>query len=88
MRKLTGAFGSAGSLLATGVGGLLSVVFIASMLGGNVYKTECVTATGLHAEGWELPTSVPFLWSAGEGCEETTLTRVALGKVGIMSKVD
>ena len=72
---------------ATAVGYAFSGLFIAFMFAGGVYKTECTTADGRHAEGWALGDSIPYMWSAGPDCEEHTLTRVLLGKAGVMDEV-
>ena len=66
------------------VGYVIGALFIAAMLGGGVYKTECTLPDGRHAEGWALGDSIPYLWDAGDGCEEHTLTRVLLSEAGVM----
>lgn len=70
------------------LGALVGVVFIAAVLGGGIYRTECVTANGLHSTGWTAEGAVPYLWSPGDPeCRAHTLTRVLLGKAGVMSDV-
>lgn len=77
----------AGSAIAAALGGLLAVLFIAAMIAGGIYKTECISADGRHIEAWGLEGAVPYLWQPGEGCEAHTLTRVVLGKVGVLEDV-
>jgi hypothetical protein len=75
------------SVIAAGLGYALGAVLLILMFAGGVYRTECTLPNGVHTEGWELGDSLPYLWSPGEGCEAHTLTRIALGELGIMSKV-
>jgi hypothetical protein len=87
-RRLTHAVTGALALLCGVLGAMLSVAFIVLMIAGNVYRTECTLPSGVHTSGWEFPTSIPYLWSAGDGCESHTLTRYLLGKVGVMREVN
>jgi hypothetical protein len=70
------------------VGFAIGVVFVLLLIGGSVYKTECIRPEGLHTHGWELAESWPYLTGAHPGCVNHTLTRYVLGKVGVMSDVD
>jgi hypothetical protein len=73
-------------IAAAAIGYALGAVFVALMLGGGVYRTECTLPDGRHSEGWDMPASMPYLWDPGEGCEAHTLTRHLLGKAGVMSE--
>ena len=75
-------------VVATGLAFLFVGLFFVFMFGGGVYRTECTLQNGLHTKGWELGGFPPYLWSAGQNCEETTLTRYVLGEVGIMDEID
>jgi hypothetical protein len=77
----------AGSLASAALGGLLAILFIAAMIAGGIYKTECITEDGHHITGWGLEGALPYLWQPGKGSESHTLTRVVLGKVGVMEDV-
>lgn len=83
-------FGSIAATVGSGalavVGTLVGLLFVALMIGGNTYRTECVLPDGRLLKGWDFPVYLPYLYDAGEGCEETTLTRYLLGEVGVMSE--
>jgi len=69
------------------VGYALAGLFILAMLGGGVYRTDCVVE-GRHSESWGLGGDIPYLWSSGDPrCEDHTLTRYVLGKVGLMKEL-
>ena len=74
---------------ASAVGAVLAVVFIALMVGGSVYRTDCVSDSGTHTRSWGLEGDFPYLWSPDDNsCEAHTLTRYVLGQVGLMGPVD
>lgn len=78
------AFGVVAATIGYGIG----VLFLALMLAGGVYRTECTLENGTHTEGWDLGDSVPYLWSPSDDrCEAHTLTRYVLGKVGVMEEL-
>jgi hypothetical protein len=80
------ALGEGGLRLAgLAVGGAF---FLLVVVGGGVYRTDCVTSTGAHEKSWRLGDTIPYLTGAHEGCEQHSLTRYALGKVGVMSDVE
>lgn len=72
------------------IGGLVlgATFFVLVVVGGGVYRTDCDTHTGAHAKGWELGGTLPFLQSAHADCENHSLMRYALGKVGVMPDVE
>lgn len=66
---------------------LLTGVVLVVMLAGTVYRTECTYSNGAHTVTWGLEDGFPYLWSPGnQACEAHTLTRYALGDIGILSK--
>jgi hypothetical protein len=70
------------------LGVVVGVVFIAMVVGGGIYRTECIMGNGTHTVGWDAEGAVPYLWSPGDPrCRAHTLTRVLLGKAGVMSDV-
>lgn len=71
-------------------GGLLFVLFFAAVVvGGGVYRTDCVSNSGQFTRTWGLEGDIPYLWSPDDShCQVHTLTRYVLGKVGIMGDVD
>ena len=75
--------------LAVGLlGAVLGVVFIAMLIGGGIYHTECISDNGTRSVGWDAQGDIPYLWSPNDPrCQTHTLTRVVLGKVGVMSDV-
>ena len=80
-----GALGIAGAV----IGGAVAVAFIALMLGGGVYRTECSLDNGVHTKDWGLEGEIPYLWSPNDSrCQTHTLTRYVLGKVGAMADLD
>ncbi len=67
--------------------GALTGVVLVVMLAGTVYRTECTYSNGAHTVTWGLEDGFPYLWSPGnQACEAHTLTRYALGDIGILSK--
>jgi hypothetical protein len=71
-----------------GVFVLSAVVFLVVIVGGGVYRTNCVTRGGTHEKSWRLGDTIPYLTGAHEGCKQDSLTRYVLGKVGVMSDVE
>jgi hypothetical protein len=70
-------------------GGVLALLFIAFMLAGSVYRTDCVYANGTHTSSWGLEGYIPYLWSPDDNrCEAHTLTRYLLGQVGVMGRLN
>lgn len=56
------------------------------MVGGGVYRTECLTSNGRVVTDWGAKGDIPYLWSPSRGnCRPHTLMRYVLGKVGVMS---
>jgi hypothetical protein len=78
------------TLAVTGaaVGYALGLLFVLLLIGGSVYSTECLRPEGVHTHGWQLGETVPYLTHADPYCENHSLTRYVLGKVGAMSDVD
>jgi hypothetical protein len=70
------------------VGFAIGVVFVLLLLGGSVYRTECSRPEGVYTHGWQLGETFPYLTHAEPNCENHSLTRYVLGKVGAMSDVD
>lgn len=70
------------------VGGLAAVVlFLVVVVGGGVYRTDCVTSSGPVTD-WGPQGDIPYLWSPSDSrCRAHTLMRYVLGKVGVMSAV-
>jgi hypothetical protein len=65
------------------------VFFLAVVVGGGVYRTDCISNSGQLTRTWALEGDIPYLWSPGDNhCQAHTLTRYLLGKVGIMGDVD
>ncbi len=80
-----GGFGLAFALLGVAIG----VLVIALMIGGGIYRTECSFDDGTHTIGWDAQGDIPYLWSPNDRrCQTHTLTRVLLGKVGVMSDIE
>jgi hypothetical protein len=74
---------------ASAIGVVLAMVVIAFVVGGSVYRTDCISDTGTHTRSWGLEGDFPYLWSPGDNrCEAHTLTRYLLGQVGLMRHVD
>lgn len=69
------------------VGYVIGVVFVVLIIGGSVYRTECVLPNGELSHGWELGETIPYLTGAHPNCEDHSLTRYVLGKTGAMSDV-
>lgn len=71
------------------VGGSLALVFfLVVVIGGGVYRTDCVLASGQIAHGWGLEGDIPYLWRPGDPrCQAHSLSRYVAGKVGLMSDV-
>ncbi len=65
-----------------------AMFFVLVVVGGGVYRTDCVTRTGVHAKGWELGGTLPYVQGAHTDCENHSLMRYVLGKVGVMSDVE
>ncbi len=90
MRRLTvtkDGLAAVGLKVAGGV--VFVVVFLAVVVGGGVYRTDCVSDSGQFTRTWGLEGDLPYLWSPGDNrCRAHTLTRFVLGKVGIMGDVD
>ncbi len=82
LRKI-GAVGTRVAAVALGVAFFLVVV-----VGGGVYRNDCATRTGPREKGWELGGTFPYLQGPHAGCENHSLTRYVLGKVGVMSDVE
>jgi len=78
--------GEAGQRLAALALGV--VFFLLVIVGGGVYRTDCVTKSGTHEKSWRLGDTIPYLTGAREGCKQDSLTRYVLGKVGVMSDVE
>ena len=71
------------------VGGVVFIVFfLAVVVGGGVYRTDCISSSGQLTRTWGLEGDIPYLWSPNNQCQAHTLTRYVLGKVGIMTDVD
>ncbi len=67
----------------------LGVFFLVVVVGGGVYRTDCLSASGQLTRSWALGGNIPYLWSPNDNqCQAHTLTRYVLGKVGIMTDVD
>lgn len=81
--RTIGEAGQRFAVLALGV-----VFFLLVIVGGGVYRTDCVTKSGTHEKSWRLGDTIPYLTGAREGCKQDSLTRYALGKVGVMSDVE
>jgi hypothetical protein len=47
-------------------GVIVGVVFIGTMVGGGIYRTECILSNGTHAVEWGAEGAVPYLWSPGD----------------------
>jgi hypothetical protein len=74
---------------ASALGAVLGVVFIVFLLGGSIYRTDCIYANGTHTTSWGLEGAIPYLWSPDDNrCEAHSMTRYLLGQVGLMGRVD
>ena len=59
--------------------------FLVVVVGGGVYRTDCLMSNGQVVTDWGLQGDIPYLWSPGPNCRAHTLTRYVLGKAGVMS---
>ena len=86
--KLTrGVLADAGVKLATGVAGL--VFFLVVVIGGGVYRTDCISSSGQMTRTWGLEGDIPYLWSPSDSrCQTHSLGRYVAGKLDIMGDVD
>jgi hypothetical protein len=86
--KLTrGVLAGAAARVAVGLAGL--VFFLVVVVGGGVYRTDCISSTGQMTRTWGLEGDIPYLWSPGDNrCEAHSLGRYVAGKVGLMGDVD
>jgi hypothetical protein len=76
---------NAGLKLASGLAAL--AFFLVVVVGGGVYRTDCVTSSGQVVTDWGAQ-DLPYVWSPGDShCRAHTLIRFALGTVGVMSPV-
>jgi hypothetical protein len=81
--------GVAGGLGAVAIGALATALFLVVVIGGGVYRTDCVRDNGVRTQTWGLGGDIPYLWSSGDPqCRSHTLTRYVLGKVGVMGDID
>jgi hypothetical protein len=84
-RTVVAGLANAGASL---VGVAIAVVFVAFIVGGSVYRTDCISDGGIHTRSWGLEGNFPYLWSPDDNrCEAHTLTRYLLGEVGLMGHV-
>jgi hypothetical protein len=86
-KRLVSIGGTTLSVGMAAISGLIVALFIALLIGGNIYRTECFRPDGGYSHGWEFAESIPYLNGAHEGCVNHTLTRYVLGKIGVMSDV-
>ena len=73
---------------AAAVGLALGALLVLLLIGGSVYRTECLLPGGNISHGWELGENIPYLTGAHPGCVNHSLTRYVLGKTGVMSDVN
>jgi hypothetical protein len=70
------------------IGGVLGAIFfVLFILGGAVYRSECVRGNGRNETSWGIGEVVPYTSNTKSGCETHTLTRYVLGKIGVASDV-
>lgn len=55
---------NAGAKLATIVAGV--TFFLAIVVGGGVYRTDCITSTGRVITTWGAEGDIPYLWSPND----------------------
>ena len=61
------------------------VFFLVAVVGGGVYRTDCLLSSGQVVTDWGPKGDIPYLWSSGPLCRAHTLIRSVLGTVGVMS---
>ena len=61
------------------------VFFLVVVVGGGVYRTDCLLSSGQLVTDWGPKGDIPYLWSPGPNCRAHTLIRYVLGRVGVMS---
>jgi hypothetical protein len=70
-------------------GVVLAVICAAVIVGGGIYRTDCISDNGTHTSSWGLEGYIPYLWSPDDSrCQAHTLTRYVLGVVGLMGRVN
>lgn len=75
-----GGAGIRGLIALVGVGLFVLLVLV----GGNVYRTDCLTARGTLTQSWSFTFDVPFVFNPSEtGCTVHVGTRIALNAIGI-----
>lgn len=71
------------------LGVALAAVVAAVVVGGSIYRTDCVYDNGTHTRSWGLEGDFPYLWGPDDNrCEAHTLTRYVLGQIGLMGRLD
>jgi len=81
--------GAADAGLKLAIGLLSALFFLVVVVGGGVYRTECISNTGQISKTWSPEGDIPYLWSPDDThCQAHTLTRFVMGKIGIMGDVD
>jgi hypothetical protein len=61
------------------------VFFLVVLVGGGVYRTDCLLNNGQVVTDWGPKGDIPYLWSPGPNCRAHALMRYVLGTVGVMS---
>lgn len=51
---------------ASVLGVALAAVAAAFVLGGAIYRTDCISDSGTHTSSWGLEGYIPYLWSPGD----------------------
>ena len=79
----------AGAALKVALGLVGVVFFLVVVIGGGVYRTDCIYADGQMTQTWGLEGDIPYLWSPDDNrCQAHSLGRYVAGKVGVMRDVD
>ena len=74
---------------ASVLGVALAAVAAAFVLGGAIYRTDCISDSGTHTSSWGLEGIHPLpLEPRREPLRAHTLTRYVLGQVGLIGRVD
>jgi hypothetical protein len=66
-----------------------AVFFLAVVIGGGVYRTDCISDSGQMTRTWGAEGAIPYTWSPNDGhCQAHSLGRYVAGRLGILGDVD